>query len=81
MDREQIKKAFDSAKPIDGIISITTDAWNVLAREVNKIIADLEKENMRLRADLDVITDLATLPQPAVNIENVTVNYYGGSKA
>ena len=78
MDRAQLKRAFDSAKPIDGIISINTEAWNIIAREVDKIITDLEKENMKLRADLEVLTDLATLPQPAVNIENMTVNYHAG---
>lgn len=79
MDRDQIKKLFDNPQVCDGCVSVTVDAWNIIAREVNKVIADLEKENMQLRADLDAITDLATLPQPAVNIENVTVNYYAGA--
>lgn len=80
MDREKIKKAFDSAKAHDGVISITTDAWNILAKEVDRIIIELERENMLLRRELDTMLDLATLPQPGVNIENVTVNYYGGAK-
>ena len=78
MDREKIKKAFDSAQAHDGVISITADAWNILAKEVDRIITELEKENLQLRRELDVITDLVTLPQPGVNIENVTVNYYAG---
>ena len=80
MDREKIKKAFDSAKAHDGVISVTTDAWNILAKEVDRIIIELERENMLLRRELDTMLDLATLPQPGVNIENVTVNYYAGAE-
>lgn len=78
MDRNQIKKLFDNPQVCDGCVSVTVEAWNIIAREVNKVIADLEKENMQLRADLDAMVDLATLQQPAVNIENITVNYHAG---
>ena len=78
MDRNQIKKLFDNPQVCDGCVSVTVEAWNIIAKEVNKVIKDLEKENMQLRADLDAMVDLATLPQPAVNIENITVNYHAG---
>lgn len=81
MDREQIKKVFDNPQVCNGCVSVTIDAWNVLAKAVHKAITELEKENLELRAELDAMADMKELQAvglPGVNIENMTVNYYAG---
>ena len=81
MDREQIKKVFDNPQVCNGCVSVTIDAWNVLAKAVHKAITELEKENLELRAELDAMADMEELQAvglPGVNIENMTVNYYAG---
>lgn len=82
MDKDQIKKLFANPQVCNGCVSVTIDAWNIMAKEVNKAITELEKENLELRKELEAMADLEALPQPGVNIEtmNVTVNYYAELK-
>ena len=85
MDKDQIKKLFANPQVCNGCVNLTLDAWNVMAREVNKAITELEKENLQLRAELEAMADVKELEAvglPGINIEtmNVTVNCYADLK-
>lgn len=81
MDKDQIRKLFDNPQVCNGCVSVTIDAWNIMAREVTRAINALERENLELRKELDAMADVKELQAvglPGVNIEtmNVTVNCY-----
>ena len=55
MDKDQVKKLFANPQVCNGCVSMTVSAWNVMAKEVDKFITALEKENMDLQAELEAL--------------------------